>query len=221
MVAAGRVARAAALRPLAIQVILPDWVTVSDAEALDFLMMMRERAAGIGLVLYNPPHAKRVLSVPELDRLLRAVPEVVGVKLADGDAAWYAAAREHLRGVSIFVPGHHLASGVREGVAAGAFSNVACLNPAAAQRWWDGMATDLDGALELEGRICQFLETHIMPFKLEQGYCNAALDKLLAAVGGWAPVGTRLRRPYRWVDEAVAAPLRRLAHNIIPELVDA
>jgi hypothetical protein len=35
-----RVARAAALRPLAIQVILPDWVVVSDEEALDFLLMM-------------------------------------------------------------------------------------------------------------------------------------------------------------------------------------
>jgi dihydrodipicolinate synthase/N-acetylneuraminate lyase len=215
------VARAAALRPLAIQVILPDWVVVSDEEALDFLLMMRERASGVPLVLYNPPHAKRVLSPKELGKLLRAVPKVVGVKLGDGDADWYAAAREHLRGVSLFVPGHHLATGVRNGVAAGAFSNVACINPAAAQRWWDSMESDLEAALELEGRICQFLETYIMPFKVDQGYSNAALDKLLAATGGWAPIGTRLRRPYRWIDEAVAPPLRQLAHNIIPELVGA
>lgn len=220
-VAAGRVARAVALRPRAIQVILPDWVAVSDGEAADFLMMMREQSGGIDLVLYNPPHAKRVLAPRELARLLAAVPGVVGVKLGDGDAAWYAEARAHLAGVALFVPGHHLATGTREGVAAGAFSNVACLNPAAAQRWTDSMAGDLAGALELEGRIGRFFDDVILPFKLQHGYCNAALDKLLAAIGGWAPVGTRLRRPYRWIDESVVPALRRAAHDAIPELVAA
>jgi dihydrodipicolinate synthase/N-acetylneuraminate lyase len=220
IVAAGRVARGAALRPLAIQVILPDWVTLSDAEAVDFLHMMVERAGGVPLVLYNPPHAKRVLAPAELGRLLRAVPEVVGVKLGDGDDAWYAAARADLAGAALFVPGHHLASGVREGVAVGAFSNVACLSPSGAQRWTDAMATDLEGALELEGRICAFLDAHVLPFKAA-GYCNGALDKLLAAVGGWAPVGTRLRRPYRWIDPEVVPALRRAAHDLVPELVAA
>lgn len=219
MVAAGRVARAAAVRPRAIQVILPDWVAVTDAEAVDFLSMMSERAAGVPLVLYNPPHAKRVLSLLELGVLFRAVPALAGVKLGDGDAAWYAAARQYLAGSALFVPGHHLATGVREGVAAGAFSNVACINPAAAQRWWDGMASDLASALELEGRICRFLDSHVLPFKTEHGYCNAALDKLLAAIGGWASIGTRLRRPYRWIDESAVPSLRRTAHDIIPELV--
>ncbi len=218
-VAAGRVARATALQPHAIQVILPDWVAVTDAEAIDFLQMMRDLAAGIPLVLYNPPHAKRVLTPPELAALLHAVPQVVGVKLADGDAAWYAAARAHLPGVALFVPGHHLATGVREGVASGAFSNVACLNPVGAQLWWDSMATDLPAALELEARICRFFDSHIVPFKLAHGYGNAALDKLVAAIGGWAPIGTRLRRPYCWIDEAVVPDLRRIAHNIVPELI--
>ena len=219
LVAAGRVARAVGLRPAAIQVILPDWVTVSDAEAVDFLAMMRERAGGIPLVLYNPPHAKRVLSPQSLRRLFDTAPEVVGVKLGDGDAAWYAEARRWLSGVALFVPGHHLATGMREGVAAGAFSNVACLSPAGAQRWTDSMADDLEGALELEGRICRFMDEYVVPFKVDLGYCNGALDKLLAAVGGWAPVGTRLRRPYRWIDAEVVPALRRAARDLIPELI--
>ena len=219
LVAAGRVARAVGLRPAAIQVILPDWVMVSDAEAVDFLAMMRERAGGIPLVLYNPPHAKRVLSPRGLRGLLDTAPEVIGVKLGDGDAAWYAEARRWLAGVALFVPGHHLATGVREGVAAGAFSNVACLSPAGAQRWTDSMADDLEGALELEGRICRFMDEWIVPFKVKGGYCNGALDKLLAAVGGWAPVGTRLRRPYRWIDAEVVPGLRKAARDLVPELV--
>ena len=53
------------------------------------------------------------------------------------------------------------------------------------------------------------------------GYSNAALDKLLAAIGGWGPVGTRLRRPYRWIDEAEAVRLRPMARSMMPELFAA
>ena len=58
----GRVRRATALEPAAIQVILPDWWPLTDAEAIDFLHQAADIAAGIPLILYNPPHAVR--SVP-------------------------------------------------------------------------------------------------------------------------------------------------------------
>ncbi|MGF6232622.1 dihydrodipicolinate synthase/N-acetylneuraminate lyase [Inquilinus ginsengisoli] len=213
-----RVKLARDLAPAAIQVVLPDWWPVTEAEALDFLELMVEGARGVPLILYNPPHAKRVLAPDELGRLVRAVPAVVGIKLADGDDAWYAAARQHLSGTALFVPGHHLATGMRHGIAAGAFSNVACLSPAGAQAWTDRMASDPDAALDLERRICRFMDQHVVPFRAQHGYSNAALDKLLAAIGGWAPVGTRLRRPYRWIDEAEALRLRPVARSMMPEL---
>ncbi len=204
--------------PAAIQVVLPDWWPVTEPEALDFLDLMAEAAGGVPLILYNPPHAKRVLAPDELGRLVRAVPAVAGIKLADGGDAWYAAAKQHLSGTALFVPGHHLATGMKHGVAAGAFSNVACLSPAGAQAWTDRMASDLDAALDLERRICRFMDEHVVPFRAQHGYSNAALDKLLAAIGGWGPVGTRLRRPYRWIDEAEALRLRPVARSMMPEL---
>ncbi|WP_343717195.1 dihydrodipicolinate synthase family protein [Inquilinus sp.] len=213
-----RVKLARDLGPAAIQVVLPDWWPVTEAEAVDFLQLMAEAAGGVPLVLYNPPHAKRVLTPDELGRLVRVVPAVVGIKLADGDDAWYAAAKQHLSGTALFIPGHHLATGVKHGVVAGAFSNVACLSPAGAQAWTDRMATDLEGALDLERRICRFMDEHVVPFRSLHGYSNAALDKLLAAVGGWGPVGTRLRRPYRWIDKAEALRLRPVARAMMPEL---
>lgn len=216
-----RVKLARDLGPAAIQVVLPDWWPVTEPEALDFLELMAEAAGGVPLVLYNPPHAKRVLAPDELGRLVRAVPAVAGIKLADGDDAWYAAARQHLSGTALFVPGHHLATGMKHGVAAGAFSNVACLSPAGAQAWTDRMAADIDGALDLERRICRFMDEHVVPFRSRHGYSNAALDKLLAAIGGWGPVGTRLRRPYRWIDEAEALRLRPIARSMMPELFAA
>jgi dihydrodipicolinate synthase/N-acetylneuraminate lyase len=216
-----RVKLARDLGPAAIQVVLPDWWPVTEAEALDFLQLMAEAAGPVPLILYNPPHAKRVLPPDELGRLVRAVPAVAGIKLADSDDAWYAAARQHLSGTALFVPGHHLATGMKHGVAAGAFSNVACLSPAGAQAWTDRMADDLEGALDLERRICRFMDKHIVPFRAVHGYSNAALDKLLAAIGGWGPVGTRLRRPYRWIDDAEAGRLRPIARSMMSELFAA
>lgn len=214
-----RVRRAKALRPEAIQVILPDWWPVTPPEASAFLELAADAADPVPLILYQPPHAKRVFAPAELADILASVPQVVGIKLADGDAAWYAEARRHLDRLALYVPGHHLATGVAEGVAAGAFSNVACLSPSGAQRWTELMAGDLDRALEIERRLRAFLDAHVAPFARVHGYSNAALDKLLAAIGGWADVGTRLRRPYRWIDPDVVPALRREAEARLPEIM--
>jgi dihydrodipicolinate synthase/N-acetylneuraminate lyase len=213
-----RVRRAARRRPSAIQVILPDWFPVTDEEAVAFLTDAAEAADGIGLVLYNPPHAKRVLTPREYARLKERVPSLVGVKCAGGDEAWFAQMRDACDGLSVFVPGHLLASGVAQG-AHGAYSNVACLNPAAAQAWTDAMLTDADAALELEARIRRFMDEHIAPFITEQRYANPACDRLLANIGRWADVGERMRRPYRWIPAEEADRLRPIAHDLVPEFV--
>jgi dihydrodipicolinate synthase/N-acetylneuraminate lyase len=214
----GRVRRAARLTPTGIQVILPDWWPVSEEEAIDFLAMAADAASGLPLVLYMPPHSKRVFAPETLAAILSQAPTVVGVKLGDGDAHWYEDARRWLDDVAVYVPGHHLATGVAESVAVGAFSNVACLSPAGAQRWTRMMADDLEGALAIEARLRRFMDDRVRPFGQQRGYSNAALDKLLAAAGGWADIGTRLRRPYRWIDPAEVPPLHLAVRKAIPEL---
>ncbi|MBN9333140.1 dihydrodipicolinate synthase family protein, partial [Devosia sp.] len=158
-----RIRRAAALRPRAIQVILPDWWPVSNEEARTFLLGASEAAEGIELVLYNPPHAKRVLAPADLAEATAGT-AVTATKLSLVGGNFYAEARQHLQHLAVFVPGHHLATGVREGVAAGAFSNIACLSPRGAQRWTEMMASDLAAALELETRIRAFITDHILPY---------------------------------------------------------
>jgi 4-hydroxy-tetrahydrodipicolinate synthase len=216
-IALERIHRSKALSPGAFQVILADWFPLTLPEAIDCLSRMASVAAPIGLVLYNPPHAKLRLSPSDFGKITRAVPELIGIKVAGGDASWYGDMREQCPGLAIFVPGHQLATGLTHG-AAGSYSNVACLHPVGAQRWYELMKTDVSQALALEGRIQSFFSEYIRPLIQEQGYANHAVDKLLAAIGRWSNAGTRLRWPYRWIPEREADRLRPVALEMIPEL---
>ena len=71
-----RLRRVVPLAPGAVQVILPDWFPVTEDEAVAFFERMAEVANGIGLVLYNPPHAKRVWNPEQIGRLARACARV-------------------------------------------------------------------------------------------------------------------------------------------------
>ncbi|MEV0400427.1 dihydrodipicolinate synthase family protein [Actinoallomurus sp. NPDC050550] len=217
-VALHRLRRARELAPAAIQVILPDWFAVSDREAIAFLRRLADEATPVPLVLYNPPHSKRVLAPDEYGRLCGEIPEIIGLKVGDGDDVWYEAMRPVMERVSVFVPGHHLASGHRRG-AAGAYSNVACLNPRAAVAWWHAIRDGLPAAMSTEARLNAFIGEFIQP--LQREYCNAALDKLLATIGGWCPIGTRLRWPYSGVPAEHAETLRTIARERLPDFVSS
>lgn len=210
-----RLERVRDLAPGAVQVILPDWFPAADAEIDAFLERMSEAADGIGLVLYNPPHAKRLLHWPELGRLAQRFSSLVGVKLAGGDGDWYAAMNEYRGQMSVFIPGHTLATGMSKG-AHGAYSNMACLNPRAAQRWAVQCAAGDPEAMVLEKPIREFIVGHIAPFITEHQYCAAACDRLLAQIGGWAEVGERMGWPYRPIPVEHVARLRPIAQQLIP-----
>ena len=167
LISLSRVKRAAALKPSAIQIILPDWFPPTDEEAVVFLQRVAEAADPVGLVLYNPPHAKRILTPETFGKLAAAVPSLVGAKVVGGDDAWYAAMRKHMSTLSVFVAGHALASGFARG-GAGAYSNMACLHPVGAQLWYE-RKTDLDEALHIEKGILTFMNTYILPLRQERG----------------------------------------------------
>ena len=208
------------LHPGAVQVILPDWFPVNDSAAVDFLTVMASEAGDIPLVLYNPPHAKRVLEPGKWALLKAAVPSLIGVKVFDNNCSpeWYRRMNASKEGISVFVPGHHLATGIVNG-ADGAYSNVACINPTAAQKWTDMMRTDMESALELESRIQAFMRECIDPFIIVHGYPNHACDRFMVLVGGWADVGSRLRWPYSSIPVSEVGRVRARAHDIIPEFV--
>lgn len=211
-----RLKRTLPLKPGAIQVILPDWYPPSMPEIISYLQLMSNIAFPIGLILYNPPHAKRKLSPEDFHEIKVAGVNLVGCKVAGGDEDWYNRMKILNSGLSLFTPGHRLATGIGLG-AHGSYSNMACLNPKAAQNWYESMITDLETAIELEKRIQFFMNRHIIPYITERKYSDQAVDKFLAAIGGWYDVGTRLRWPYQWISKEEVKGMRIICKDILPE----
>lgn len=209
-----RITFAAGLNPLAIQVILPDWTPLDPDSAIRFLKRAGEAAGGVPLVLYNPPHAKTVLTPAQLLAASRAVPALVGLKCAGGDAGWYHAMAPVLDRLSLFIPGHHHASGTRAG-AHGSYSNMACLSPGAAVAW--ARMPDA-AALDLERRIARFMQDAIAPI-IARGLPGYACDKAMAAAGGWARIGPRMLWPQSGATAAEVARIAAAAHRHIPEFM--
>ncbi|WP_295811233.1 dihydrodipicolinate synthase family protein [uncultured Nitratireductor sp.] len=210
-----RVRFAASYRPQAIQVILPDWTAIDTATAIRFLQGCAEVSEGVPLVLYNPPHAKTVLSPAQLEYVTAAVPAVVGVKCGGGDGTWYQEMASVLERLSVFIPGHRYASGVIAG-AHGSYSNMTCLNPFAAVQWARQVERDPDAAVALEQRIAAFMNEAIAPI-ISAGFPGFACDKAMAAAGGWARSSPRLLWPYTSVSDGLVAGIVSAVERHIPE----
>jgi len=206
------------LQPGAVQLILPDWYPPSIDEIKIFFEKMMQVAGEIGLILYNPPHAKAVLTPEQLGKLKSQIPTLIGLKVSDQnrDSDWYASMRQHCGLMSVFVPGHHLATGITEG-AHGAYSNMACLNPRAAQKWYELIIADAPAGLELEERIRHFIDTSIKPLIRDSNYSGFACDRFMALVGGWSDIGSEVRWPYRSIPTEYVAETREAVARHIPE----
>ena len=212
-----RIARTRGLGPGAFQVVLPDWVPPSIRECSAFLRRVAAAADPVPLVLYNPPYAKTRLGPRQLVRLVDAVPALIGIKVVDGDADWYAAMAPVLEACAVFIPGHRMATGLARG-ARGSYSNVVALSPAGAAKWYATTRADPDTGADLERRIGELFARHVVPLQ-RRGFGNPALDKFLATIGDWCDVGLRVRWPYASIPPDAVEPARQAAHDLVPELI--
>ena len=209
-----RVAFARTLDPGAIQVTLPDWTALELASVISFLARVAEIACGTPLVLYNPPHAKTVLSPAALIEIARVTPRLVGLKCAGGEEDWYRAMTPLFERLSIFIPGHHYATGRKHG-AHGSYSNIACLSPIGAVSWAQMAEQE---ALETETRIASFMAEAIQPL-LDRGLPGFACDKAMAAAGGWTRISPRLMWPNIGASVSDVSRFACVARKHIPQII--
>ncbi|GAA1223807.1 dihydrodipicolinate synthase family protein [Rhodoglobus aureus] len=217
IMALDRIKRARQIKPSAIQIILPDWVCLNTDEIRSVISTYSETADGVGLVLYNPPHAKNVLGPAELDVLTQEFTAIVGVKVADGDDDWYTLMAATLRRISVFVPGHHVATGLTKG-ARGAYSNVACLHPSGAVEWASRSIEDPEWGLRVEAQINTFLTVALAPL-IAKNYSNVTLDKALAMAGGHLGDVGHVRWPHATATPREISRIRNAARDMLPEFL--
>lgn len=204
---------AATLQPTAIQVILPNWFPCNTQTALIFLRKVESVCQGIPIILYNPPHAKVCLTAEQLRIMFDEIDTVVGFKLPRITDEIVATGLPQK--ASIFVAGHFLATDAYVG-AKGAYSNVCCLGPKATQTWTQQCLMLDPQALETEQRIQQFMNEEIAPFILEEGYCNAAVDKFMATMGTWSGITPTMRFPFESVPAECLKKARQAQKALIP-----
>lgn len=215
-----RLKRARALKPSGFQIALPDWFPPTMDDIHRFLDVMAAAADPIPLILYNPPHAKRRLVPAEWVEVVQRHPYLAGIKVAGGDGEWYGAMRPVLEKISVFIPGHNLATGLSRG-AKGAYSNVACLSPWGAQKWYELCLRNPSEGLKLEQKINTFIFGEVMPLVTVKKLPNMSADKALAVAGGWLPGFTsRVRWPYESATEAETTRIGSTARTALPELFD-
>ena len=213
-----RLQRAKALKPSAFQIILPDWFVPTWPEIEKFLRKMAEAAAPIPLIIYNPPHAKRHLTPAEWLKVAE-IPNIAGMKVPGGDAAWYEAMQPVFKKLSVFIPGHFMATGISRG-AHGAYSNVACLSPAGAQRWYELCVKDIAAALAFESKLVPYWNENVAPLITRDKLPNMAADKAAAAAGAWLPgFNANLRWPYNSASAESIAQIASEAKKQIPEFL--
>ena len=212
-----RLRRIRVLNPSGFQVILPDWFPPTIDEIYRFLDVMAAAADPVPLIVYNPRHAKLKLGPAEWLAIADRFPNVAGLKVPGGDETWYESMRPVLSRLSVFIPGHTLATGLRHG-ARGAYSNVACLSPRGAQQWYDLCRADLVEGLKFEQRIARFFSDHVAPLISVRHLSNMAADKALAAASGWLPgLSSRLRWPYACARDNEIVRIRAAARETLPE----
>jgi dihydrodipicolinate synthase/N-acetylneuraminate lyase len=210
-----RIRTAVKYKPGAIQIILPGWFPMKDPEVKRFLERASELAEGIGLVLYNPPCASRVLDPSDIKNLLLPNKAVVGIKGGAGTEEWFAGMQEVFPVLSVFCLPARMATAIGRGVS-GAYSNIAAISPKGTAAWYRIIKTDIEKALELEGRVVRFMDEYVLPYTAD--YSDPALDKLQAAAGNWLPMSTRVRWPYSTAGEKEVRRIREGIEKLIPEM---
>jgi len=206
------------LQPGAFQIILPEWTPLNRVEIHRFLERVVAAAHPIPIVLYNPPYAQKILQPEEWSEIAAAFPALIGIKVAGGDADWHGAMRPAADRLSVFVAGIRLASGMIQGCASGSYSNLACLSPRGAVQWGKRISDDPAKALQQEAEIESVFKTALSPFRGK--YSNTALDKALAAAGGWAGISSAIRWPLNPIPQSEIPQLSSAFREGLPFLFE-
>jgi dihydrodipicolinate synthase/N-acetylneuraminate lyase len=205
-----------------VQVVLPFWMKLSDAEVIRFFKNISRAVPSLPLIHYNIPRAKRFLLGPDYRRILEVAPNLIGVKFVFAGSHFGELQRAlHLAPeLSYFVGENLLVSAMQIG-ARGSYSSVVCINPSFMLRMFNLAETkQWDEAIAMQEIISRFFsEAEVLLEELGEGGIDPVADKGFAVASGFFAGHQRTRPPYIGWSNAGLGKIRAWLKTHYPELM--
>ena len=203
----------------AIQVALPFWMEVGDAEIVPFFTEVTEAADGLPLSIYETTRAKKTLTLDQHRAVKDAVPTYLMVKTNAGTVgATPKGCRELSEFINVFV-GERLWPTLGPQGAIGCCSSMVYENPRVTLSIWQLVVKKNWAALEKS--MARFRSVDKFYEELGQrGYTDTAYDRLGGAATGFLKTSSRSRGPYPSATEEDVKTLRELYREHVPEMLE-
>jgi 4-hydroxy-tetrahydrodipicolinate synthase len=201
-----------------VQIALPGWVTLNDAEMVDFFTAIHDAAPDVDLIHYNIALSGRFLSGTDYRTLLEVAPTLCGSKHTGGNVSSLIEIVQATPEMRHFVVDTQIVPGALFG-AKGFYSFFANLNPALAVALWrDCEARDWESAAARRVRIDAFMAA----WKPLWGGITASpgLGKVATAAVTLPNMPLAIRAPYRAGTARDVSALRTLLETDFPDLLD-
>jgi 4-hydroxy-tetrahydrodipicolinate synthase len=190
-----------------VQIVIPYWMELTDAELAQYFKDVAAVAPTMPLIHYNIPRTKRFLAATDYRRALEAAPSLIGVKFTFA-GSYFGQLQQSLQltpELSYFVGEDLLVSAMQLGVR-GSYSSMVCTNPNFMQELFAlSEARQWDKAISKQSHLAKFFrELGLLMEKLNLGGIDPVADKGLAIASGYFTGHQRTRAPYiGWSDTGV------------------
>jgi 4-hydroxy-tetrahydrodipicolinate synthase len=217
--AARRAAYAAEVGADAIQVALPFWMEIGDAEIVPFFREVASASGGLPLSIYETTRAKKVLTLDQHRAVKDAVPSYLTVK---ANANTLGCSPEGCRALSEFVNvfvGEHLFGSLGRCGAKGGCSSLVYWNPRVILALWRQVEQqDWENADATCQKILKLFDLLDAAFA-SKGFLDTASDRLGGAASGFLKCGLRSRGPYAAATWEDVETQRRIYREHFPEML--
>lgn len=217
--AARRAAFAAECGADAIQVALPFWMEIGDAEIVPFFKQVVQASGGLPLSIYETLRVKKALTLDQHRAIKDAVPEYLNVKANSGTVGCSPEGCEALSEfVNVFVGEDKFADLGQLG-AKGGCSSLVYWNPDVILPLWEQVEQqDWERARVTCRKIANLFQFLGRTFGT-RGLTDSALDRLGATAGKFLQCGLRSRSPYPSATDDDVETLRSWYRTNFPEMI--
>jgi dihydrodipicolinate synthase/N-acetylneuraminate lyase len=217
--AARRAAYAAEQGADAIQVALPFWMEIGDAQIVPFFKEVADASDGLPLSIYETMRAKKALSLAQHRAVKDAVPSYMMVKANGGTIGCTPEGCRSLSEiVNVFV-GEHLFGQLGRVGAKGGCSSVVYWNPRVILNLWRQAEQQDWPAVDLTCQRLMGLFDFLGAAFGDRGFTDTADDRLGGVTSGFLKCGLRSRGPYPHATDADIETLRHWYREHFPDML--